>query len=396
MKDIRTPALGLSLALAVYLIAPAPAARADAAPPPAAALSTLDQLTGPIALYPDPLLALVLPASTLPSDIAAASTYLNGGGDPTKIDVQPWDQSVRGLAHYPTVLNWMAENPDWTAAIGAAFVNNPNDVMASIQRLREMAKAAGTLDNTAQQDVVEDDGSIEIVPTDPDTIYVPAYDPAVCFVGGPYYGYHGPFITFGIGYPVGAWLAYQFDWRGRAFWHGDWRNWRNDHGWGHPVFPGRPGFVGNGPVHRWAPSPAAVRFGEPRFDQGRAVAPRSTPGYLHPPEPVHAQRSPWANPRAIPAPTGPAPRVGREAPGQYGQAPAIQHYQSAGPQHYQAQPSEHFQAMPGQHYQPQGQPHYAPPAGGYQPRSTPAVHSKPAPSAPKAVPQNQPYRKNPQ
>ena len=99
MKDIRTPALGLSLALAVYLIAPAPAARADAAPPPAAALSTLDQLTGPIALYPDPLLALVLPASTLPSDIAAASTYLNGGGDPTKIDVQPWDQSVRGLAH---------------------------------------------------------------------------------------------------------------------------------------------------------------------------------------------------------------------------------------------------------------------------------------------------------
>ncbi len=61
----------------------------------------LQQLVSPIALYPDPLISLILPASTVPTDIVLAARYLKGGGDPNKVDQQNWDQSVKGLVHYP-------------------------------------------------------------------------------------------------------------------------------------------------------------------------------------------------------------------------------------------------------------------------------------------------------
>ena len=62
------------------------------------AYQQLDQLLGPIALYPDPLIALILPASTLPTQIVLADRYVSGGGDPNQIDQQPWDPSVQALA----------------------------------------------------------------------------------------------------------------------------------------------------------------------------------------------------------------------------------------------------------------------------------------------------------
>ncbi len=61
----------------------------------------LDQLLGPIALYPDPMIAQILPASTLPTQIVMADRYVSGGGDPNAIDQQPWDASVQALARYP-------------------------------------------------------------------------------------------------------------------------------------------------------------------------------------------------------------------------------------------------------------------------------------------------------
>ena len=81
-------------------------------PPPAPANqllsdAQLDQLLGPIALYPDPLIAEVLPASTLPTQIVLADRYVTGGGDPNQIAQQPWDASVQAMAHYPKVLKWM-------------------------------------------------------------------------------------------------------------------------------------------------------------------------------------------------------------------------------------------------------------------------------------------------
>src|SRR5580693_6264083 len=108
----------------------------------------LDQMVGPIALYPDPLIALILPASTVPSDLSAAAQYLASNGDPSQVDAQSWDQSVKGLAHYPDVLKWMNDNISWTQTLGAAFAMQPADVMKSIQQLRAEAQAAGTLVNT--------------------------------------------------------------------------------------------------------------------------------------------------------------------------------------------------------------------------------------------------------
>ncbi|MGB8367844.1 MAG: DUF3300 domain-containing protein [Limisphaerales bacterium] len=186
-----------------------------AVPPPMAAYQPLsyqqlDQLLGPIALYPDPLIAQILPASTLPTQIVLADRYVSGGGDPNQIDRQPWDASVQALARYPNVLKWMDDNLNWTEAVGQAFLYQQQDVMDSIQRLRRSALNVGNLQSTPQQQVINYAGGyIEIVPTDPQVIYVPVYQPDQVY----YQTCYGPpFITFGIGWPIGVWLNCDFDW----------------------------------------------------------------------------------------------------------------------------------------------------------------------------------------
>lgn len=184
-------------------------------PPPAPegqALSgpDLDQLLGPIALYPDPLLSELLPAASFPSQIVMADRYIQAGGDPNLVDQQPWDDSVKAMSRYPSVLKWMDDNLNWTTAVGQAFQNQQPDVMASIQRLRGQANALGNLQSTPQQNVVtDDDGTVEILPADPQEVYVPVYQPNVVFYQRPY---GAPFITFGIGLPIGIWLNHDFDW----------------------------------------------------------------------------------------------------------------------------------------------------------------------------------------
>ncbi|MGD0207182.1 MAG: DUF3300 domain-containing protein [Verrucomicrobiota bacterium] len=185
-----------------------------AVPPPTPAYqplapAQLDQLLGPIALYPDPLIAQILPASTLPTQIVLADRYVSGGGDPNQINQQPWDPSVQALARYPNVLKWMDDNLNWTTDLGQAFLNQQQDVMVSIQRLRTSAYNIGNLQSTPQQQVVNDGGYIEIVPAEPQVIYVPVYQPDQVY----YQTCYGPpFITFGIGWPIGLWLNCDFDW----------------------------------------------------------------------------------------------------------------------------------------------------------------------------------------
>jgi hypothetical protein len=171
--------------------------------------SQLDQLLGPIALYPDPLIAEMLPASTLPTQIVLADRYVTGGGDPNQINQQPWDASVQAMARYPSVLKWMDDNLNWTAQIGQAFLNQQPDVMASVQRLRGEASKLGNLQSSPQQQVINDGSDIEIVPADPQVIYVPVYQPDQVYYD-PFAG--SPFITFGIGCPFGAWMDYDCDW----------------------------------------------------------------------------------------------------------------------------------------------------------------------------------------
>src|SRR5438067_2481169 len=143
----------------------------------------LDELTGPIALYPDPLIAQILPASTYPLEVTTADQWLRVYPQPSEdaINAQNWDPSIKALVHYPDVLDMMSQRMDWTTQLGQAFLNQPADVMNSIQRLRGEAQAAGTLVTTPEQQIILDDGLIDIVPVNPEIIYVPIYDPAIVY-----------------------------------------------------------------------------------------------------------------------------------------------------------------------------------------------------------------------
>ncbi len=308
---MKIPAL-FTLALCLAL-----AARAQS---PGAAYSgeQLDQLLGPIALYPDPLVAVILPASTVPSDIALAANYLTANGAPGGIDAQPWDASIKALAHYPDVVKWMNSNLDWTEALGAAFAQQPADVMKSIQQLRVQARAAGTLVDTPQQRVDLQGDDIRIVPAEASTIYVPQYDPAIVYQTP--VGYSGPFLSFGSGFPVGVWLGYECDWDDFGIWVGPWSP-----GWGYRRDWRQPG-SGRNSWHAWRPDPRRSRDVVHNYYRPEARLPRPgfTAGYHAPARsPGIAPRS--AIPRApivqvpanrpdfrgrgieAPRPTGPAP-----------------------------------------------------------------------------------------
>jgi len=300
--------------LLCVLAGAAPSAQAQlAVPPPMPAYQPLsyqqlDQLLGPIALYPDPLIAQILPASTLPTQVVLADRYVSGGGDPNQIDGQPWDTSVQALARYPDVLKWMDDNLNWTTELGQAFLNQPQDVMDSIQRLRQGAYNLGNLQSTPQQEVVSDGGEIEIVPADPQVIYVPVYDPAqACYQTA----YGTPFISFGIGCTIGPWLDCDFDWGHRHIivWDRDHPRPRN---WWHERPQDRDRDMGHTTV--WHPGNDTDVARANRGDRGwgnapRPVVARPAPARQAPhSQPVVAvvgrSMSDSAAPRQAPAPAG--------------------------------------------------------------------------------------------
>lgn len=261
----------LCVLLSVFAIARAsgqPAAPSALSPSAARQRTSeqLDQLLGPIALYPDALIALILPSATEPADVVLAARYFNGKGDSARIDDQPWDDSVKALAHYPAIVKWMDENLTWTKQVGGAFLDQPADVMKSVQRLRAAARAAGTLIDTPQQQVVAQGETIIIVPAQPDIIYVPSYDPEVVYVRRRGF-YPGPFLTFGVGYSAGFWLGYDLDWDRRRLWVINRpereRYWREHHDWHPPVFPHAPDFEHDPWRRPWNPNPVYVRPSRP-------------------------------------------------------------------------------------------------------------------------------------
>jgi hypothetical protein len=179
--------------------------------PPLFTNQELDDILAPIALYPDPLLAQILPASTYTEEILDAYDWLNSGGSMQEIDLQRWDESVKAITRYPDVLQMMAENGDWTADLGDAFLNQPEDVTSAIQRLRWQARDMGNLESNSRQNIVIVGDYIEIYPVQPQYVYVPTYDPSVVYYER-YYPGGDPFITFGVGLMIGSWLTMDFDW----------------------------------------------------------------------------------------------------------------------------------------------------------------------------------------
>jgi hypothetical protein len=188
----------------------------------------LDNLLSPIALYPDPLLAQLFIAATFPDEVEEAARYVRANG-PNGIDDQNWDVSVRAIAHYPTVVEMMADKIDWTTSVGQAYVNQSTDVASSVQHLRHMARDSGNLASSQQQEVIEHDNYIAISPYEPEYIYVPVYDPAIIYYRRPYWG---PALTFGVGFPIGAWLNLDFRWGYGGGWGGVYYTGWREGGWG--------------------------------------------------------------------------------------------------------------------------------------------------------------------
>jgi hypothetical protein len=246
----------------------APAQNAPQIAPPAAytpySNDDLESMVAPVALYPDALLAQVLVACTYPDDVIAAAKWEDAGGVPAAIDSQPWDSSVKGVARDPDVLHYLARNADWMNTLGAAFLNQPDDVTAAVQLLRAKALAAGTLVSNQYQTVINNDGYIQIIPADGQTLYVPTYDPNVAFEGQQYDAgdLYQPCESFGEGIDVGDWLDYDVDWYDGAVYFGHWgkdRPWWHDHDRGRdvretPYLDNRPG--------RFTPFGGAVGPGE--------------------------------------------------------------------------------------------------------------------------------------
>jgi hypothetical protein len=201
--------------------------------PPPLKMEEIDQLVAPVALYPDTLLAQVLIASTYPLEVAMAAQWaqqnanLKGEQLNAAVEMQTWDPSVKALVQVPTALQQMSGRLDWTQKLGDAFLAQQTDVMDSVQRLRRRAQDAGKLMTTEQQKVVDMGQTIVIQQADPQTVYVPYYDPYYAYGGWPYAAYPPYYWATPPGYYLGAGLAFglgvaivggawdnDFDWNG--------------------------------------------------------------------------------------------------------------------------------------------------------------------------------------
>jgi len=224
--------------------------------PPLLAPQLLDQLVGPIALYPDSLLAEALTAATYSNEIPAAAawatehSYLRGDAlaDAIRQDYLPWDPSVLALLPFPNVLSYMAQNMSWTQALGNAVLAQRPDVMDAVQRLRQDAYNYGYLQsNQYERVIMAGPGDIEIVPVTPEFYYVPYYDPRIVFYR-PRPGYYvrtairwGPGITIGASFAPWGWGGIGFGWRTHSIIvdnHPWARTWVNRGTYAHPYAEG--------------------------------------------------------------------------------------------------------------------------------------------------------------
>ncbi len=182
----------------------------------------LEKLVGPIALYPDELVGIVLPASTNALQVVQAARFLEKRKKDSSLQPnKKWDPSVLGLLNYPEVIEMMNKDLSWTQQLGDAVINQQKDVLAAIQKFRAKAQTAGNLKSNDKQIIIVEKEVIKIVSADPQVIYVPTYQPStVVYVSTPvYYApphpvYYSPGAAFFTGMFVGAAIGYGVGWRG--------------------------------------------------------------------------------------------------------------------------------------------------------------------------------------
>jgi len=194
--------------------APAAGASGQAAPPPSP--EQLEQLVGPIALYPDDLVALILPASTNPLQIVQVDRFLDKRKQDKNLKPdESWDEPIKALANYPDVIKQMSNDLDWTSDLGEAVVADQGAVMSAVQAFRRKAQSAGNLKSDDKQKIETEKEIIKIVPADPQVIYVPQYNPTtvVAYSSVPVYGYYpAPYPSYYYPYPPGAAFASGLVW----------------------------------------------------------------------------------------------------------------------------------------------------------------------------------------
>ena len=230
-KWIRLTAL-ICTALLVPGDVPLMAQQSAPSPPAAAETPTLlpadqlDSLVAPVALYPDPLLAQVLAASTYPLELVQLQQWLAKHKNlkdkalAEAIQKENWDPSIQGLAGLPDVVKNLADNIKWTSELGNAFLAQQSDVMEAVQRMRAKATDSGKLKSSEQikveTKVVESKSVVVIEQANPQVVYVPSYDPVVVWGAPPVYAYPpvyappagyyaaGMALSFGVGVAMGA------------------------------------------------------------------------------------------------------------------------------------------------------------------------------------------------
>src|SRR6187549_1418928 len=133
----------------------APVAAANPSPPPSApakkSAAELQKLAEPIALHPDPLIAMILPAAAYPLEVVQAARFVKDTNNVPKLETQPWDENVKAVAKFPELIAKMDQDLAWTISLGQAFVAQPKELMDAIQDLRSKAQKAGNLKTTSQQ-----------------------------------------------------------------------------------------------------------------------------------------------------------------------------------------------------------------------------------------------------
>lgn len=270
------PAPATPTPTAAPVATPTPTAPPVAAPSaPAAPLSDLESLVAPIALYPDPLLAELLVASTYPLEVVQAARWLESKPDLATIKDKGWDASIQRLVDVPQVLKMMNDHLDWTTQLGDAFLAKPDALMSAVQDLRRRARQSGFLKDTPEQKVTVKSEPVQaaapateapavqpavvkkevvyIEPAKSDTLYVPQYNPEKAYsaplapppattaaypAAAPATSYYpayypttttttttdstNPWLTFGAGALVGGLLTWGImEWsHNDDYWHG--------------------------------------------------------------------------------------------------------------------------------------------------------------------------------